>query len=360
MVNSSNNIRGRDSNLELYRIVTMLLIVAHHFVVNSGVLNKAYEIPLSSNSIFLFLFGAWGKTGINCFMLITGYFMCKSNITLKKYLKLICEVIFYNVLIAVIFIITGYGGVKDIFNAFLIVRVIDSSNFLACFLIFYLLIPFLNILLKNINKKQHRVLIAILAFLYIFMSTIPKFHVTMNYVSWFSSLYIIAAYIRFYSLRERKWGLWTITFGMIGALSILICLKLGTMFNENIAYRFVSDSNTFLAFAISVCSFMYFKGLKLKQRPLINTIGGSTFGVLMIHANSDTMRQWLWKDLLNVSAKYGLPLIKLMLFSLLTILGIFTVCTLVDQVRIHTVERFLENIESNAVYLKIKKKFEIF
>lgn len=33
---SCKNIRGgRDSNLELYRIVTMLLIIAHHFVVNS-------------------------------------------------------------------------------------------------------------------------------------------------------------------------------------------------------------------------------------------------------------------------------------------------------------------------------------
>lgn len=99
----------RDSNLELYRIIVMFLIVSHHFVVNSGVLEKMYENPLSVNSIFLFLFGAWGKTGINCFMMITGYFMCKSKITLEKYVKLLCEVIFYNVVIAFIFAITGYG-----------------------------------------------------------------------------------------------------------------------------------------------------------------------------------------------------------------------------------------------------------
>ena len=28
----------------------------------------------------------FGKTGINCFTLLTGYFMVKSNITLKKFL----------------------------------------------------------------------------------------------------------------------------------------------------------------------------------------------------------------------------------------------------------------------------------
>lgn len=52
----------RDSNLELYRIIVMLNIVSHYFVVNSGVLEKMYENPLSANSFFLFLFEAWGKT----------------------------------------------------------------------------------------------------------------------------------------------------------------------------------------------------------------------------------------------------------------------------------------------------------
>lgn len=34
----------RDSNLELYRIIVMFLIVSHHFVVNSGVLEKCMKI----------------------------------------------------------------------------------------------------------------------------------------------------------------------------------------------------------------------------------------------------------------------------------------------------------------------------
>ena len=74
----------RDSNIELFRIITMFFIVAHHYVVNSGLTLDDGPIaanPLSANSIFLLLFGAWGKIGINCFVMITGYFMCKSNIT---------------------------------------------------------------------------------------------------------------------------------------------------------------------------------------------------------------------------------------------------------------------------------------
>ena len=65
----------RSSNLELYRIVCMLMIVAHHYVVNSGLASKGgpfWSDFTSGNSFFLLLFGAWGKTGINCFLMITG------------------------------------------------------------------------------------------------------------------------------------------------------------------------------------------------------------------------------------------------------------------------------------------------
>ena len=70
---TQSNEKIRESGIELFRIISMLLIVAHHYVVNSGVLKIANADPLSFNSIFLCLFGAWGKTGINCFVLITGY-----------------------------------------------------------------------------------------------------------------------------------------------------------------------------------------------------------------------------------------------------------------------------------------------
>ena len=91
--------KERNSNLELYRIIVMLLIVAHHYVVNSGLPSIIDSYPYNADSVFYYLFGMWGKTGINCFVMITGWFMCKSRITLRKYLKLIFEVIFYNVVI---------------------------------------------------------------------------------------------------------------------------------------------------------------------------------------------------------------------------------------------------------------------
>lgn len=50
---------------------------------------------ISANMIFAQIFGMWGKTAINIFTLITGYFMVRSDLTVKKIFKLITTAIFY-------------------------------------------------------------------------------------------------------------------------------------------------------------------------------------------------------------------------------------------------------------------------
>ena len=213
----------RDSNIELYRIIVMFMIVAHHYVVNSGLMDVMKEAPLSSNSVFFYLWGMWGKTGINCFVMITGYFMCKSNITIRKFLKLALEVIFYNSIIYFTFVIFGKSdfSIKEALLCFLPIRSI-SDVFTSCFIAFYLAIPFLNILVQNMTKRQHQLLICLCLFIYTFIGMIPIFKLKMNYVSWFCVLYFIASYIRFYLNSNvnkiQKWG---------GVFNIIYNIKYG-------------------------------------------------------------------------------------------------------------------------------------
>ena len=121
----------------------MVLIVAHHYVVNSGLLELAQAAPLSAQSIFLMLFGGWSKTGINCFVLITGYFMCRSHITLKKFLKLLFEIELYRIIIYLIFLISGYEAFSftGLVKAFLPVTSV-GTGFTSCYLLFFLCILF--------------------------------------------------------------------------------------------------------------------------------------------------------------------------------------------------------------------------
>ena len=52
----------RSSNIELFRILSMLMIVAHHYVVNSGLINCIdAQSTLRFQDYFLLLFGWGGK-----------------------------------------------------------------------------------------------------------------------------------------------------------------------------------------------------------------------------------------------------------------------------------------------------------
>lgn len=356
--------KQRSSNIELYRILVMLLIVAHHYVVNSGLLDVMNQNILSANTTFYSLFGAWGKTGINCFVLITGYFMCKSQITLNKFMKLLIWVITYSFTITTIFIVFGYkpeGILQMVLNA-IPLRAIYPGDFTSCFILFYLCIPFLNILLKNTTKRKHQWLIVLLLFIYTVHGSVPKLmSVSMNYVSWFSVLYIIAAYLRLYPIKEHNtkfWGWATlISFGLssVGILLLnYIQAKLGMEAKVQYSYMLVQDSNAFLALTNGITSFMWFKSMKIGYIKWINTIAASAFGVLLIHANSNTMRQWLWKDTVDCVGHFDTP--YYWLYAIGCVLAIYALCTLIDYIRIKTIETPLLNATEKACYW-VRDKF---
>lgn len=332
----------RESGIELFRIITMLLIVAHHYVVNSSVLELTKVDPLNMSSLFLFLFGGWGKMGINCFVLITGYFMCTSRITTKKFVKLLSEVMFYKIIIYLIFLISGYQS----FNIKLLIKAIlpfysINTNFTGCFLLFYLTIPFLNILTRNMKEGQHLALIGLLSFMYIIFGTLPFFSVAMNYVSWYIVLYFIASYVRLYPKKifgkTWLWGIATLFLFIVSALSIVVCTWLGGKLERDLTFYFVADSNKILAVVLAFSAFMFFKNLKIRSNRFINTVASCTFGVLLIHANSYTMRQWLWQTLCKVPQMYGSQWLVLHAFG--CVLSIFIVCAIIDFFRSMLIEK---------------------
>jgi len=293
-----------------------------------------YKIQKLIQSIF--------STSVNIFVLITGYFMCKSNITAKKFAKLLFEIMFYRLVINCVFWITGYAPFSLTALVKNLIPVMSINNgFTPAYLTFFLFIPFLNVLVQNMTRKQHILLLALCSFTYIFLGTVPGFSVTMNYVSWFMVLYLIASFIRLYpcSLFDNKklWGLLTLASVAVSAVSVIACTWLGTKLDRTMAYMFVTDSNTFLAVCTGVTSFLYFKNIKLKYSKLINTIAASTFGVLLIHANSNAMRQWLWKDTLNNVGAYNK--IWMPLHAIGSVLVIFAVCAGIDYLRIRFIEK---------------------
>lgn len=337
----------------------MLMIIAHHYVVNSGLLDCIEAQPyLSVRDYFLLLFGWGGKTGINCFVLITGYFMCTSHITKKKFFKLLGEVYFYAVTLWGIFLVTGYEAfsIKEFLK--IVFPFYDvADNFTACFLLFYLLIPFLNKLIHVLSEKEHLQLLLWCMGVYVFFPSFVKAHVVFNYITWFCVLYIIASYIRLYPKAwfdsEKITGLMAGTSLLLSWTSVVVLLTLSRIVGKHVGlcYFFVTDSNKVLALATGVSTFLFFKNLKIRYCKTINTVAASTFGVLQIHANSDTMRRWLWEDVCNNIGAYDT---KFIVFHAITcVLIVYIVCTVIDIIRIHVIDK------TCSVIVNSKGKFKI-
>lgn len=89
--------RIRNSNIELLRIFSILGVIILHY--NNASMGKAfvYTSQLPLNHGILYFFECLCICSVNVFVLLTGYFMCKSkDRSIHKPLKLVIEVIFFS------------------------------------------------------------------------------------------------------------------------------------------------------------------------------------------------------------------------------------------------------------------------
>ena len=227
-----------------------------------------------------------------------------------------------------------------------------KTNFVECYLVFFLFIPFLNILVNNLSKKEHGLLIALCIFIFSICAKIPGLQVNSNYVVWFSIIYVIGSYLRKYPYKMSNSGFWlmcVICSALLSCASIILFLYLRSKGGSYPGFTLLMAAEAPFALLVSVCAFMYFKSIKIKPNNLINTIGACTFGVLLIHANSETMRQWLWHDVFRNTNFYSTDLIYI--HAILVPVIVFICCSFIEYVRNKTIEQPL----ILAIYKLIQK-----
>lgn len=175
------------------------------------------------------------------------------------------------------------------------------------------------------------------------------------------TVYFIAAYIRlcrdenyknkwtrsgvFYNF--RKWLFFTACIVLISWASIITGALIYSITGKDIIYYFVIDSNKFLSILLAVSAFLTFLNMNIKHSKMINMVASSVFGVLLIHANSDIMRRWLWEDLLNCVGmyKYGLSYpVQYAFGAILVVAVVFLVCAAIDILRQKLFERPVMNL----------------
>ena len=168
----TGTVRPRLGNIELLRIVSMLLIVCNHFEGHALAI-QGFEwgaAHLYSN----WLIRGIGYIGVNLYVLISAYFLCQSSFKAKKLLKLLIEVWFYSMIIYGLFVGTGQVSFSFIgfFKSFL-PTLCSQYWFITCYVVMYILSPFFNKLISTLHEKQTLIRFSIL--LFVLFCVIPNF-----------------------------------------------------------------------------------------------------------------------------------------------------------------------------------------
>lgn len=320
----------------------MLLIILMHSIIHTGVLEASSKAGIGTFVLVRFLY-MLTQISVNCYVMLSGYFLVRSRFRLKKIVEIWMEVAFYSFAIKLIFMLTGQIPLSAVALASCFFPILTGRYwFITIYIGLYLLSPFLNIAIRAMDKRTHGLLILTLGLLFSAWSSIHPSFAGMNSgggwgLTWFVVLYLTAAWFSlYYTPKGKSKGKLLMWFGIAAFVTVLFCIPgrriqlvrsiVGTWYQYNSLPVYLS---TTLAFAV----FLNLRIRKEKLGYLITWIAPATLGVYLIHDHAN-LSPWLWKEL-NLPPKMDSPVFGLMLLG--CTIAIFLVCILLDKLRKATV-----------------------
>ncbi|MEG1158612.1 MAG: acyltransferase family protein, partial [Christensenellaceae bacterium] len=298
----------RKSNLELLRIFSMILIVTSHYVAHgtTDIVNAAFSgQKILAQCMALGNFGTW------LFLLISGYFLVNASFSFKKLIKLMLEVFTYS--IAFLLIQIGFGGLSSVSIKEIIFSVMPVAYgqywFISAYVLMYLFLPFLNVLIKEMNQRLHLQLVGLIGLVWIILPTFIAASTFCFNMILPILIFFIAAYIKMYPNQYfASIKLNTIIAGgsfFLYCLSVVILNLLGQKINALCTRTLYFGTNySLLVCLCAVGTFLVFENWNMKYNATINYISSSTLGVYLIHENV-FVRDFVWKVLFNNAAYYN-------------------------------------------------------
>lgn len=301
-----DNKQSRQANIELLRIISMVMIVAHHLSFYGCVEFDTMSISVNRLWSQLLMYG--GHVGVDIFVLIGGYFMISSKtMKLVKIARLWLMMLFYSVLtyaIAVAFF--GYSVSVKLLMIVVTPFLNEQWPFASAYLMLMVLSPFINILLNKISKSSYRLLLGVFAFVWVIIPTFTTFEVEGNYLLWMIALYSFAGYVRLYKEDFTKDSKFYICVAFICAIlsfaSAIVLDIIGLKVNVAAKYATHFSGMQHLNIVLwAICLFIGFvklpstKGIYDKA---INMVASLMFGVYLLHEDFFS-RKILWEVIFN-------------------------------------------------------------
>ncbi len=327
----------RMANFELLRIISMFLVIAIHLGLHSGIFETADRS--TSNYVFAVFLKNIATISVNCYILLSGYFMCQSRFKFEKvaivYLQLAFYSLFFLALSFVLPTTTGIPRIEVLLHSIFPFTTMQYW-FVSSYLVLLFLSPFLNTLIANIKKEQFFALLVILFFLYCVLSSIGwGLFADKAKLSLFIMMYLSGAYVRKYvTLDTPKWKrmlFWYLLF----TAGVLVLLAANFVFKKKFGTRpFACESFYFvLNYGSSIAFFLFMGCIKITSPFFCRAIAlfsPLTFGVYLFHENPYFLG-YLWKNIVGIQHWFQSPLFPVV--SIAAMVGIYLAGSLFDWIR---------------------------
>lgn len=366
----------RQTNYELLRIISMFMVVAMHYLYRSDALLILGE-SADAKRLTGTLLESFCIVAVNVYVLISGYFLVEAGYKTKRILILVCQVLFYAILIP--FIMAGAGviggsGESGPYRLLSYIFPIETEHywFATSYVFLYLFTPVLNIAVKNMSKKQLQITLGGLLLLFSVMKSIsPVQFVTDHFgydFGWFLCVYLVAAYIRLYGIKwfstaKRAW------LSYVGCALCVFAIVCGAFFlnkaTGSFAYYFTVPFHYNYIFCLlgAVALFYAFSYVKIKSgkaASFICRISPLTFGVYLFHEHMDIRSEWTgWIDeFIGPAAAGGVA--GFLLHLILSVVIVYLAGIFIDAIRLILFEyvgRLLSKTRLSAWVAKLDQQF---
>lgn len=282
----------RQSNVELLRSILMFMVIILHY--NNAEMGGGFAYATGSSLYFLQLAETLAVCAVNCFVLISAYFLSQtSRRSLRKPVHLLCMVIGYQLLSYFLKIcLAGEAFQMKI----LLACFIPANWFVILFCVLYLISAYINPLFEALTKKQleHCILLCLLFFVVyptvlegglsvltgstewpgmgtVTMSGSAGGYTIVNFVL----LYLIGGYLHKYPIQISQ----------IQCVLIFLVATLCDFIMGRFSSTYTSYCNLFVVIQ-AITLFLVFLRWDMKYYPIVNFISKSAFGIYLLHTSS--------------------------------------------------------------------------
>lgn len=330
--------KKREANFELLRIIAMIMVITIHATLGSGIFvaTEKYEF----NYAFSVFLKSISTVAVNCYILLSGYFLCRSIIRAEKIFTIYLQTLYYSMFY---FLLNLFFSLTDEYSTgeLLLHSLFPVSIywFFMSYLMVLILSPFLNIIIQTMNRKQFVLLLSILFFV---VCVVPScgYDLFHSYgfpkLLLFIELYFTGAFCRNYvMIKPENWKKPFRLLILFFSLTFLLHL-INFITNKRYGFRLFKceEYHFVLNYGIAVYLFLLFGCIRIHSKWLTNSIlflSPLTFGVYLFHENL-YIRYYLWNHLFSFKQYYTSYWFSLYLIA--TILTVYIFGSAFDYIRL--------------------------